>query len=103
MKSFAVTIMCAVIAIIFLPVSISEADSLSLPDSQSFQPDSTSDVAERPVRGLDMDDVRGKFGTPEKTSGPIGHPAITRWIYKNFTVVFESNIVIHTYVEKPVN
>ena len=53
-----------------------------------------------PIHGKNMEDVRTEFGEPIEKVTEIGQPPITRWVYKNFTVYFESNIVIHTVLKK---
>lgn len=75
------------------------ADTLNMPEFGSQPPNNDQGVS-RPVRGLTMDDVRAKFGEPREVNGPVGNPPITRWIYKDFTVVFESNYVIDSFVPK---
>jgi hypothetical protein len=102
MNSVTITVMRAIVstisfAVILLLVSFVQADTLAIP-GMSNQPDAST--IERPVRGLNKTDVREKFGEPPETRGPVGNPPITRWIYPEFTVVFESNIVIHTFAKK---
>ena len=50
---------------------------------------------ETPQRGSSMDAVQAKFGEPSNKSGPVGNPAITKWFYPNFVVVFENDKVLH--------
>jgi hypothetical protein len=52
--------------------------------------------AELPRHGASMDDVRKQFGAPASDLGAIGKPAITRWVYENFTVYFEGHRVIQS-------
>lgn len=75
------------------------ADTLVVPGVDSQPPNSDQGVV-RPVRGLSMDDVKNQFGNPRQIDGPIGKPPITRWAYDKFTVVFEGNIVIDSFVAK---
>jgi len=79
--------------------AVSHADNLSMPEVDSQPPNDNQGVL-RPVRGLTMDEVRSKFGEPLQVDGPVGNPPITRWSYDHFTVVFESNYVIDSYVPK---
>ena len=51
---------------------------------------------ETPQRGSTMTAVEAKFGAPSNKAGPVGNPAITKWFYPNFVVVFENDKVIHT-------
>jgi hypothetical protein len=56
-----------------------------------------SDVA-RPARGMTMQKVEEKFGTPTERHAAVGTPPITRWDYQNFSVFFENDRVIHAVV-----
>jgi len=53
---------------------------------------------ETPQRGATMSAVEQKFGAPANKSGPVGNPAITKWFYPNFVVVFENDKVLHAVV-----
>jgi len=53
---------------------------------------------ETPQRGSTMSAVEQKFGAPANKSGPVGNPAITKWFYPNFVVVFENDKVLHAVV-----
>ena len=53
---------------------------------------------ETPQRGLTMTAVEARFGAPANKSGPVGNPAITKWFYPNFVVVFENDRVLHAVV-----
>ena len=53
---------------------------------------------ETPQRGSSMAAVEAKFGAPANKSGPVGNPAITKWFYANFVVVFENDKVLHAVV-----
>ena len=48
-----------------------------------------------PMRGLSKSQVESRFGQPSSEQGPVGSPSIYRWDYNNYSVFFESNIVIH--------
>ena len=49
-----------------------------------------------PQRGMTMDTVENRFGTPESRKAPVGSPPITRWNYAGFRVYFEHQYVIHS-------
>ena len=49
-----------------------------------------------PVNGLTMAEVRDRYGEPEDRSGPVGEPPITRWIYGDYSVYFEHDLVIES-------
>lgn len=53
---------------------------------------------ETPQRGSSMSAVQAKFGEPANKEGPVGNPAITKWFYPNFVVVFENDKVLHSVV-----
>jgi outer membrane protein assembly factor BamE (lipoprotein component of BamABCDE complex) len=56
-----------------------------------------SDVA-TPGRGMTMDQVAAKFGSPTNKVPAVGKPPISRWDYPGFVVYFERNYVIHSVV-----
>ena len=56
-----------------------------------------TDVA-TPTRGMTMDQVATKFGTPVTKVPAVGKPPISRWEYPGFIVYFEANHVIHSVV-----
>ena len=43
-----------------------------------------------------MAQVESRWGTPQSRLQAVGDPPITRWIYGDFTVYFEHNLVIHS-------
>lgn len=47
-----------------------------------------------PPRGMTMESVEDRFGSPASRKLPVGEPPITRWIYAAFTVYFEDEYVI---------
>ncbi len=53
-----------------------------------------------PGRGMSMESVQNRFGEALEKFSAVGEPPITKWIYKNFTVYFESEFVIHAVVNK---
>ena len=53
---------------------------------------------ETPQRGSSMTAVEARFGAPANKAGPVGNPAITKWFYPNFVVVFENDKVLHAVV-----
>ena len=50
----------------------------------------------RPVRGMNQDSVLAAYGEPSSISAAVGEPPISKWIYEDFTVYFESSVVIHS-------
>lgn len=53
-----------------------------------------------PNRGENMDDVRRTFGEPSSILAAVGEPPITRWVYKEYTVYFEHQLVITSVVNR---
>jgi hypothetical protein len=53
-----------------------------------------------PGRAMSMETVQSRFGEALEKSTAVGEPPITKWIYPNFTVYFESEFVIHAVVNK---
>jgi len=49
-----------------------------------------------PKRGMSMEQVLEQYGEPDKRDGPVGEPPITEWVYGNFRVYFEYEIVLHS-------
>lgn len=53
---------------------------------------------DRPTLGMSQASVLEQYGEPEQRYAPVGEPPISRWQYNEFTVYFESNIVMHSVV-----
>ena len=69
------------------------AETLTIPLTQ--QGDAS---VKTPKRGAHMSAVESEFGKPPQVQGPVGTPPITRWIYPQFTVTFEKDIVIASVI-----
>jgi len=54
----------------------------------------------RPDNGMTMNQVEKQFGPPTKKMAAVGTPPITRWVYPNYTVYFEKNLVIYSVVHR---
>jgi len=72
---------------------ITEKESITIPLSQ--KPNS---AIKRPKRGQSKEQVRSEFGSPKTDIPARGKPPISKWIYQDFTVIFESDYVIHSVV-----
>lgn len=48
-----------------------------------------------PTKGMSKERVQALFGEPLKEIPAKGQPPISRWKYREFTVYFDSNAVIH--------
>lgn len=53
-------------------------------------------AADMPPQGMSMSQVQKNFGVPAKKTKAIGKPPITRWIYPDYTVVFEYKHVVQS-------
>ncbi len=53
-------------------------------------------AGEAPQRGMTQAQVRAQFGAPRDTKGPVGQPPISRWVYPDYTVYFENQVVLHS-------
>ena len=57
-------------------------------------------ASDRPSRGMTMDSVAARWGTPAAKAGAVGQPPITRWEYDGFVVFFEYNHVVHAVARR---
>lgn len=71
-----------------------EVVHMPAPEKQTFS-------VELPGRGMSMVNVEARFGQPLERSSEVGQPPITRWVYKDFTVYFEYQYVIHAVLNNP--
>ncbi|HNI62712.1 MAG TPA: hypothetical protein PLF28_04520 [Agitococcus sp.] len=53
-------------------------------------------AADMPPQGMSMAQVQKNFGVPVKKTKAIGKPPITRWVYPEYTVVFEYKHVVQS-------
>ena len=79
--------------------AVGSADVL-LMDAVNAEPVNSAEGVPRPRSGLSMDQVRAKFGAPAQELPWVGDPPISRWVYDNFTVYFEHELVIHSVVHR---
>lgn len=71
------------------------AEEINIPAAES----KPSEFSVRlPGRGMSMENVQSSFGEATEKFSSVGEPPITKWNYKNFTVYFESEFVIHAVV-----
>ena len=71
------------------------AESVDMPTSSA----ETSEMSvQLPGRAMSMEAVENRFGKPLEKDPAVGEPPITRWVYQDFTVYFESEYVIHAVV-----
>jgi len=84
-----------------LGLSVSLLFSGSLLSETSPLPSSTDTQSmQMPHNGQKMEVVEAQYGAPLKRVSPVGEPPISRWVYADFTVYFEENLVLHSVVHK---
>lgn len=49
-----------------------------------------------PVNGLTKSEVERRYGRPNERRAPIGEPPISRWLYDDYSVYFEHDLVIES-------
>jgi hypothetical protein len=79
--------------------SLSQAEVISIADPRYNVENSSTGVL-RPTRGMSKASVEQQFGQAEQQFDAVGEPPISRWIYSDFVVFFESNTVIHSVVPR---
>ena len=75
----------------------SHAEIITLP---LFSPLEDSAVIDRPDQGMSEAQVLNTFGLDEVILTPVGQPAISRWVFPEFTVYFESGQVLHSVLKQ---
>ena len=79
---------------------LTSAEVLEMPqtDEAATPPTTITETSSQtvPGRGMHMDQVEARFGAPSEKLPPVGEPPITRWVYGNYTVYFEHDIVLHS-------
>lgn len=87
--------------------SLARADVLSMPQPSepAAAPPPANTVTETtsqtiPGRGMHMDQVEARFGSPKEKIPAVGDPPITRWVYDNYTVYFERDIVLDAVIHR---
>ena len=81
-----------------LPCALFALASLGAQAQTLSMPDTTASGASLPGRGLSMETVEEQYGSPVRVIEAVGDPPITRWVYPEFTVYFEHQLVIHPVV-----
>lgn len=67
------------------------------PEDEVTQPAQHMDL---PVRGMNMQQVEARFGTPLEKIAAVGKPPISRWVYPDYTVYFEHQYVLHVVLKR---
>ena len=75
-----------------LPAQHSIAEDIRIPIGEQAKDQSPIDM---PTKGMSKERVKSLFGEPQEDVPAKGQPPISRWKYREFTVYFDSNTVIH--------
>lgn len=73
------------------------AETVTIPIGQQG---AENQAIKRPKQGQSMVKIESLFGQPLEKTSPVGTPPISKWIYNDFSVYFENNIVIHTVIHQ---
>lgn len=83
-----------------LPLSITvtpvQAEVLRIPLGQQ---NAKLQQIDKPTLGMTKASVLAQYGEPQQRYAAVGEPPISRWQYSEFTVYFESNVVMHSVVQ----
>ncbi len=79
--------------IVSAPVAV--ADVLLI-DTIAQEPVNSNEGVPRPAKGMSMSNVKERYGEPMNEIPRVGDPPISRWVYDQYTVYFEHNLVIHS-------
>jgi len=77
-----------------------EVTEIETPEVGTTETESTPSEfsVQLPGRGMTMENVQNRFGEALSKEAAVGTPPISKWVYKSFTVYFESEFVIHSVV-----
>ena len=75
-----------------------EEINMPTPEAEPEAVGSSEHSIQLPGRGMSMEMVQNRFGEAVEKFSAVGEPPITKWLYKNFSVYFESEFVIHAVV-----
>lgn len=81
------------LASLLFPLTL-HAEVLHIPIGQQ----SAIEEQNLPARGQRQGAVLERFGLPDQEHPAVGQPPITRWDYREFSVYFESGVVINSVV-----
>ena len=92
--TFRVLTAAALLILMSLPVTA----EVLLIDAINQAPINSAEGVPRPSRGMTMDQVRQRYGTPATEYPQVGEPPITRWEYDQYSVFFEYQHVLTSVV-----
>lgn len=53
-----------------------------------------------PLNGQEKQRVESNYGTPLQKISAVGEPPISKWVYQDFTVYFEYDLVLHAVLHR---
>lgn len=53
-----------------------------------------------PANGLTKAEVEQRYGRPNERRAPVGDPPISRWLYDDYSVYFEHDLVIESVLNR---
>ena len=82
--------------VITLPLTFS-VSSLTVDAENMAMPVSTQGQyqIDTPKNGQNKAKVESTFGQPLQRIAAVGQPPISKWVYQDFTVYFENDVVLH--------
>ncbi|MCG8669914.1 MAG: phosphodiesterase [Pseudomonadales bacterium] len=78
-------------ASVFSFSSTVSADTVAVPLGQQG-----NTTVETPRRGLNKPQVEQRYGSPNDKVPAVGEPPISRWVYSDYTVYFDTDYVVHS-------
>ena len=94
------TMQALIFTFAFAPMAMAEV--LQMPDPAAQSEAEAAYTVEMPARGMTKNKVEELFGSPAQKLDEVGTPPISSWIYRDFTVYFESEYVLHAVLTKGV-
>ncbi len=84
------------LAILSLPLAFSPIASELHAESLAMPVSTQGEVSQQtPRNGQNKAKVESTFGQPLQRVAAVGEPPISKWVYSDFTVYFEHDIVLH--------
>ncbi len=81
------------LSLVFTAASFAESGVMSVAEQRNSS-------VQTPQNGQKMENVETQFGTPIERVGAVGEPPIIKWVYQEFTVYFENDIVLHSVLHR---
>jgi len=53
-----------------------------------------------PENGMTTSEVEQRYGRPNERRAPVGEPPISRWLYDDYSVYFEHDLVIESVLNR---